>query len=402
MTISVARALQDPLFAKCRLLTGAEQAEASAIRWVSVIEVPVQRFVRRNEFVLTTAMNVGHDAGLLSQFVRRIASAKAAALAIAIGPYVREVPAKVVAVAASRNLALIEIRPWKLRFSEISERILQWLLEDQLRKKERDQFVWALATGRIVPDRRTAEHAQRLGASLDSDFYAIAALVRIADGAATQETEDLHEDILGLAESMALSAGMNWLGTTIGGRVIAFIDTREEPAAIGAFLNAWLAELKRRFPRIDVVAGASDMYRAAARGQLLTRFVDAANAASAIAELAAEVGGHHVARFREVAVDVLMRRIASDALAARLVGEYLKGLLDHDHARKVKLLPTLEKYLSSNCNVSGCARSLSIRRQSLIYRLEKIRGITGCDLDNAQQRFALQVALQLRTAQRRT
>ncbi|MEO9162136.1 MAG: helix-turn-helix domain-containing protein [Casimicrobiaceae bacterium] len=97
-------------------------------------------------------------------------------------------------------------------------------------------------------------------------------------------------------------------------------------------------------------------------------------------------------------MDVLLRRTAADPLAVRLTSDYLSGILGHDHARKAKLLPTFEKYLSRNCNVSACARALDIRRQSLVYRLEKIRGITGCDLDNAQQRFALQVALRLRTA----
>ena len=70
MAITVASVLEDPLFNKCRLLTSSAKAEANLVRWVSVIEVPVERFVRRNEFVLTTAMNVGHDTRLLGGFVK--------------------------------------------------------------------------------------------------------------------------------------------------------------------------------------------------------------------------------------------------------------------------------------------------------------------------------------------
>lgn len=393
MAITVARILQDPMFGKCRLLTTPELASVSAISWVSVIEVPVERFVRRNEFVLTTAMNVGHDLRLLTRFVRRIADCNAAALAIAIGPYVREVPQGVVAVATNRNLSLIEIRPWKLRFSEISERILQWLLDDQFRRKERDQLVWSLATGRLLPDERAAEHARRLGTSLETDFYAIAALLRPPTGI---DSHEMIDEMLALAESMAANGRMQWLGANIAGRMVAFLATTRDSLAVETFLNDWLAAVRRRFPSADVVAGVSDRCCVTSGHRVRSRFVDAATAAFDVAELAGEAAGHRVARFRDVAVQVLLRRAAENPLAGRLVEDYLGPLLEHDRARKVKLLPTLEKYLSANGNVSACARSLNMRRQSLIYRLDKIKALTRCDLDDAQHRLALQLALGLR------
>jgi len=353
---------------------------------------------RRNEFVLTTAMNVGHDPHLLGDFVRRIADSKAAALAIATGPYARNVPAKVISIAQECHLSLIEIRPWKLRFSEISERILQGLLEDQFLKKERDQFVWALATGRLTPDARARSHAKRIGAVLDTDFFAVAALVPLADESSDGQAGDTLDEMLRIAEDMAASAGLHWLGTTLNGRLVAFLGSKENAALIYAFLNDWLGVLKRRFPRIDVVAGASDLHLAAAGGPGLTRYADAASSALEIVELAAETGGHRVAIFRDVAVEVSLRRCASHSAAAKLIDEYLGALLAHDRIRKVKLLPTLEEYLSVNCNLSTCARSLNIRRQSLMYRLDKIAALSKCDLRQSEQRFALQLALHLRRA----
>jgi len=396
MTITVARVLQDPLFRKCRLLTGGAQAEASVISWVSVIEVPVERFVRRNEFVLTTAMNVGHDSRLLGNFVRRIADSKAAALAIATGPYARTVPAKVISIAEERNLSLIEIRPWKLRFSEISERILQGLLEDQFLKKERDQFLWALATGRLTPDERTRNHAQRIGVVLDSDFHAIAALVRSTDDSPDPQPGNTLDEVSRIAEDMAVSVGIHWQGTTLNGRLVAFVASKTGSEVIHMFMNDWLRALKRRFPRMEVVAGASDLHLAASGGSGLMRYAGAASSALEVVELAAEAGGHRVAVFRDIAVDIVLRRSASHGATAKLIDEYLGALLAHDRTRKVKLLPTLEEYLSVNCNLSTCARNLDIRRQSLMYRLDKIAALSKCDLRQAGQRFALQLALHLR------
>jgi DNA-binding PucR family transcriptional regulator len=395
MAITVASVLEDPLFNKCRLLTSSAQAEANLVRWVSVIEVPVERFVRRNEFVLTTAMNVGHDTRLLGGFVRRIADSGAAALAIAIGPYARTIPPKAVAIAEHNNLSLIEIRPWKLRFSEISERILQGVLEDQFLRKARDQFVWALATGRIASDERESHYAKRIGAVLDNDFYAIAALVKSIDHALEPDFADIVDEMLGIAADMAASADLHWLGTTMDGRIVAFVGKPQNGTVISSFLKNWLAMLKRRFPRVEVLAGMSDLYFAAAGGQALTRYADAAASALEIVELAAEVGGHRVAIFRDVAVDVALRRSAKEHSGAKLIEEYLGALVAHDRSKKHKLLPTLAEYVAVNCNVSVCARNLNIRRQSLMYRLERISAITGCDLTDATERFALQLALRM-------
>ena len=398
MAITVASVLEDPLFNKCRLLTSSAQAEANLVRWVSVIEVPVERFVRRNEFVLTTAMNVGHDTRLLGDFVRSIADSRAAALAIAIGPYARTIPPKAITIAEERNLSLIEIRPWKLRFSEISERILQGVLEDQFLRKARDQFVWALATGRIASDERACRHAKRIGAMLDDDFCAVAALVNSTDNALEPDFADIVDEMLGVAADMAASAGLHWLGTTLDGRVVAFIGKPRNGTLISSFLKEWLAVLKHRFPRVEVLVGISDLYLAAVGGHGLTRYADAAASALEIVELAAERGGHRIAVFRDVAVDVALRRSAKEHSGAKLMEEYLGALLAHDRNKKLKLMPTLIEYLAVNCNVSVCARNLNIRRQSLMYRLERISAIAGCDLTDATERFALQLTLRMRYA----
>ncbi|TMG80057.1 MAG: hypothetical protein E6H74_15220, partial [Betaproteobacteria bacterium] len=327
-----------------------------------------------------------------------IADSRAAALAIAIGPYARTIPPKAITIAEERNLSLIEIRPWKLRFSEVSERILQGVLEDQFLRKARDQFVWALATGRIASDERACRHAKRIGAMLDDDFCAVAALVNSTDNALEPDFADIVDEMLGVAADMAASAGLHWLGTTLDGRVVAFIGKPRNGTLISSFLKEWLAVLKHRFPRVEVLVGISDLYLAAVGGHGLTRYADAAASALEIVELAAERGGHRIAVFRDVAVDVALRRSAKEHSGAKLMEEYLGALLAHDRNKKLKLMPTLIEYLAVNCNVSVCARNLNIRRQSLMYRLERISAIAGCDLTDATERFALQLTLRMRYA----
>ena len=127
MNLSVAEVMALPILGSARLLTPAP--DHRSIRWVSVIEAPVEDFVREDELVLTTAMGC-KESEALSALVSDIAHAGAGALGIATGYYIEAIPPPVVDLAAARQLPLIQI-PWAVRFSEISQAVSDALLAQQ-------------------------------------------------------------------------------------------------------------------------------------------------------------------------------------------------------------------------------------------------------------------------------
>lgn len=58
------------------------------------------------------------------------------------------------------------------------------------------------------------------------------------------------------------------------------------------------------------------------------------------------------------------------------------------------LLATLEALMASQFNIAETARKLGVRRQSIYYRLEQLKGMLG-DLDSPERRLGLWVALEL-------
>lgn len=130
MPLTVADALQLDVLRSARLVVASGDLQAREVRSVSVIEAPVDDFVRPGELVLTTAMGVGQDPAEFIAFVRDIAAFAPAALMIAPGPHAESIPREVIATAEAHGLPLIEL-PWELRFSEISQVVLARLLDDQ-------------------------------------------------------------------------------------------------------------------------------------------------------------------------------------------------------------------------------------------------------------------------------
>ncbi|WP_148040409.1 PucR family transcriptional regulator [Brevibacillus fluminis] len=123
---------------------------------ISVIEIPVEDFVRKNEFVLTTAIGCGADVSAFKKFVQDVIDSGAAALGVATGHHVSGFPPEVLELAETRQFPLIEL-PWELRFADITQSILgalnNWLRHNANRAEElQKQLLHQFLTGGSLTD----------------------------------------------------------------------------------------------------------------------------------------------------------------------------------------------------------------------------------------------------------
>jgi DNA-binding PucR family transcriptional regulator len=80
--------------------------------------------------------------------------------------------------------------------------------------------------------------------------------------------------------------------------------------------------------------------------------------------------------------------------------ELIEPLKLHDREHNSDLVRTLEVFFAANANASRAADLLFLHRNSLLYRLERVRELTGLDLKSHRNRFALQLSLLVITAER--
>ncbi|MFT9849384.1 PucR family transcriptional regulator [Aneurinibacillus sp. REN35] len=109
-----------------RVLTAPSAMSKRPVESVSVIEIPVENFILKNELVLTTAIGCSEDIHVFKHFVQDIVESGAAALAIATGRHVISIPEEITAYAEEQRFPIIEI-PWEIRFSDITHTLLSHL-----------------------------------------------------------------------------------------------------------------------------------------------------------------------------------------------------------------------------------------------------------------------------------
>ncbi|MDT8859933.1 PucR family transcriptional regulator ligand-binding domain-containing protein [Alkalihalobacillus sp. MEB130] len=129
MTITMNQVQSLDILNSAVIRTGELELETTPVKWVSVIETPVETFVRKNELVLTSGVGCADNEKLFYDFVKEIIDSGASGLAVAIGPFIKTIPHSIIQLAEKHQFILIEL-DWSIRFSDILENVLG-LIHDQ-------------------------------------------------------------------------------------------------------------------------------------------------------------------------------------------------------------------------------------------------------------------------------
>ncbi|HMQ32884.1 MAG TPA: helix-turn-helix domain-containing protein [Chloroflexaceae bacterium] len=104
-------------------------------------------------------------------------------------------------------------------------------------------------------------------------------------------------------------------------------------------------------------------------------------------------GTGRVLAFSDLGVYRLLVRLRETPELWAFYRETLAKLADYDTRQRADLIKTLDAYFNHLGNLRATSEALHVHRNTLLYRLERIKEISGMDLDNAEEHFALWLAL---------
>ena len=101
---------------------------------------------------------------------------------------------------------------------------------------------------------------------------------------------------------------------------------------------------------------------------------------------------HKVDIYENLGIYSMIAQIDNPHFMTEYVKNTLGPLIKADQMQEGSLLGTLEAYLRNNCNANATAESLFIHKNTLRYRMDKIRRILDRDLDHIDQFLELELA----------
>lgn len=105
-------------------------------------------------------------------------------------------------------------------------------------------------------------------------------------------------------------------------------------------------------------------------------------------------------RFEDLGVFQLLATTDDPEEVTRFIDRWLGALHRYDEAKGAELIQTLSQYLECGGNYDATAQALFIHRSTLKYRLQRIRDISGLDLNDPDTRFNLQLATRAKQTMR--
>ncbi|MEH7462331.1 helix-turn-helix domain-containing protein [Bacillus thuringiensis] len=101
------------------------------------------------------------------------------------------------------------------------------------------------------------------------------------------------------------------------------------------------------------------------------------------------------ARFEDLGSYAILHHLNHSPAVDLFINKQIGPLLEYSEGKNIDLYNTLHVFLQNNGNVKSAAEELYIHRSSLLYRLEKIESLISVDLNHAEVRFNLMMALKL-------
>jgi sugar diacid utilization regulator len=102
--------------------------------------------------------------------------------------------------------------------------------------------------------------------------------------------------------------------------------------------------------------------------------------------------GSSACEYPKLGIFRMLASIADLTDVEAFVREWLGSLVDYDTRRKAELVHTLTQYLEHGGNYDATAAELSVHKSTLKYRLQRIRDLTGLELNDPDVHFNLQLA----------
>ncbi|MBW4081753.1 PucR family transcriptional regulator [Paenibacillus sp. S150] len=208
------------------------------------------------------------------------------------------------------------------------------------------------------------------------------------------ETAPDEETVNRLLEQEALKRGVMPHAEFRSNRAVLFLPTPEgrKFAVAGdageswaATLEGWLRDKEEGLGGYRTGVGTSEYL-----WDIQASYNEARKALSIARRLGQGAGG--VTRYEEIEVYHLLEGLSGEGIAA-LFERKLGKLRQYDQEHDSNMLLTFYHYLEFRGSLIETANSLYIHRNSVKYRLERIRDITGFDLNDPREQFVCHLCL---------
>lgn len=364
----------------------------NAVTWVHVVEDDyVIPFFHGSELVVTTGIKTASDPGWLSGLVRELHARRVAGLIVNTGKYILDIPEEVLAFCDEAEFPLLTM-PWEIHVTEMLQTFCTRIIQE---RQDNEQFDKALTDAVF---RRGDEAAWRevLGRHFDPDGTFVAIVLRTGRGGGEGEEDGGAEFSFinrlrrfKTIHHRAASAKFGLLPMD-DCQLLAVnnVDRSMMPELLSIIRESYRAAEKAGKLAIGVgteVNGLANLSRSYQRAEAAMRMAACRRAPCV--------------RFEDMGFYKILFSVKDDEILHAYAAGLLGPLEEGDRGREN--IELLTAYIDNDRSLERTAEALYLHRNTVNYRLQKLKTLLDSPLKTVEDLFPYQVALAIRDMERR-
>lgn len=348
-------------------------------------EYHVEDYIHGGEFVVLTNPDVTEDKNKLMVLITSMVDYEISALGINEGQILPEL----IEYCNKEGLPLFEL-PEKFPLVDLSQILCKRLvLEENNRNLEEQVFASILDAEHLNRD-SVLEQAQFLGIDLTGSFC----VVEFVFGKIHQDSKDLlstGQEIRNIINMEFSFYSGSVLVMPQTGSVLALVSTDRISDDIKLVLNRIIENADKEH-HITLKAGIGSSVEYLEDVKTSRR-----EAAEAVKVASLSDTEERLFFYKEQGIYTFISKVTDSRFLDDYVAKNIGKLIDADEINNGSLCETLASFLNHNCNVKETAQSLFIHRNTLNYRLNKIKELLGSDFENLDKCLELKLAFIIRS-----
>jgi len=365
---------------KIKLVAG-KNGIKNQISWVHLLEdTTIINQFWGNEMAVTTGFGF-RDSEQLLNLIKLLNEHKSAGLIINIGKYIEEIPDDVKNFCEVNNFPLLTI-PWEIYLADL---IKDFCIRTFTSQKE-DQKIIRILTGilknKLVKDATLTDLASMF--DFGEPFFLFHVKFPYMEHVDFMERHKIRFQIQSILDKEPFTNILFPYESTY-----ILIINGLNYKSMNAFRQEMTHFIEKFIPLQKYYIGCSDCFYD------FKHIINAYEHAKAATQMAINKEINYI-DFIQMGMESIWYSFPDKSLLKHLYYEYLAPLINYDKAHNSNYETTLFFYLKYNGSIQAIAKELFTHRNTIQYRMNKIKELLDCNLEDAKDRFNYQLAFYIK------
>ncbi len=367
---------------RMKLIAG-ESGINHSVQWVHMIEdETAATFLRGNELVFTTGIGHQGETWLLS-FAKGLVSHHAAGLIVNTGPYIKTVPLELIQYCKENEFPLFTI-PWEIHLVDVTRYFCRCIIH---REQKELNVAEAFKNAIFFPEKSSYYQIQLESQGFNIHWHYCAVVLAVQT-----DKEDHSEKLLNEIQSFSeiiISHLVEHYCISIHNNQLLIIVANTEDKTLETCIDKILQhyEQKNRLYACHIGIGQN-------KGGLLLLSKSYKQAISVLR--LSQKNKIDKIYYKDVGIYKILLSSGDINVLYEIYNDTLGSLADYDAANKTDYLLTLKCYLENDASVQTVAKLTFVHRNTINYKLKKIKEIMNCPINSVEDRLRILLAYKIK------